>query len=145
MRKPQKRVCRLSLCRPEPCTGGSGGIHEDRRLYSKGNLKQILTGFVFNQQTVWIMSDGWVLIDTCGFEFDCGTVGPSLDRVSGVRACVWKRWLWLSNCSEGLKEGCGDVLKKIGWCEERVADACGTRGRVTDTGMTEEQDGRGEY
>ncbi|KAF3579420.1 hypothetical protein DY000_02030387 [Brassica cretica] len=61
---------------------------------------------------------------------------------SGVQACVWKLWLWLSNYSEGLKEGCGDVLKRIGWCEERVADACGTRGRVTDTGMTEEQDGR---
>ena len=77
MRKPQKRVYRLSLCRPEPCIGGSGGIHEDRRLYSMGNLKQILTGFVFNSQTVWILSDGWVLIDTCGSEFDCGTVGPS--------------------------------------------------------------------
>ena len=62
----------------------------------------------------------------------------------GVQACVWKRWLWLSNCSEGLKEGCGDVLKRIGWFEERVADACGTRGRVTNTGMTEEQDGREE-
>ncbi|KAF2538499.1 hypothetical protein F2Q68_00019815 [Brassica cretica] len=88
MRKPQKRVCRLSLFRPEPCTGESGSIHEDRQLYSLENLKQILTGFVFNQQTVWILSDGWVLIDTCGFEFDCGTVGPSQDRVPRVRAYV---------------------------------------------------------
>ncbi|KAF3504066.1 hypothetical protein F2Q69_00041231 [Brassica cretica] len=87
-------------------------------------------------QTAWILSDGWVLIDTCGFEFDCGTVGPSQDRVPRVRVCVLDAMDYVI----GLATYSRERVTSTRWLEGRMAVRCtdgieGCRAEYVLTGL----------